>query len=227
MQATDILGSEHKFDALIVDEGQDFHDLWWTSLDGLFRDSQNKACYYVFFDPNQNLYVDSPTIPGELGPAYELPTNCRNTVKIAQHCAALVNQLSKVREGLPLGDEPEIVSVRTMRDGFMEAGKRVRAWCMPGAGGLKTSQVAVLAPGSSEPEWPEDFGTVEATRNFNQWRNNKGVMLSSWHRFKGLEADAIVIIETPRADGGRENANRYVARSRAKHLLTIIKVDAA
>ena len=27
------IGQEQKFDALIVDEGQDFHDLWWTSLD--------------------------------------------------------------------------------------------------------------------------------------------------------------------------------------------------
>lgn len=226
MEATDVLDAEHKFDALIVDEGQDFHDLWWTSLDGLFRDSQNKACYYVFYDPNQNLYVDSPTIPGELGQPFELPMNCRNTVRIAEHCAALVNQPPKVRDGLPLGDEPEIISVRTLRDGFMEAGKRVRAWCMPGAGGLMNSQVAVLAPGSLEREWPDDFGTVKATRDFNQWRKNKGVMLSSWSRFKGLEADAIVIIETSIANGGRENANRYVARSRAKHLLTIIGVKA-
>ncbi|MCX5971822.1 MAG: hypothetical protein NTV14_10045 [Coprothermobacterota bacterium] len=88
------------------------------------------------------------------------------------------------------------------------------------------SQVAVLTPGSSEQEWPQDFQTVPATRNFNQWRKNKGVLLSSCSRFKSLEADAIVVLETPFPDSGRENVNRYVARSRAKHLLTVIQVEA-
>ena len=48
---------------------------------------------------------------------------------------------------------------------------------------------------------------------------------ASWHRFKGLEADAIVTIGTPVRDDARERANRYVARSRAKHLLTVIEVQ--
>ena len=47
--------------------------------------------------------------------------------------------------------------------------------------------------------------------------------ISSWNRFKGLEADAIVIIETPGRDDARERVNRYVARSRAKHLLTVVE----
>ncbi len=134
------------------------------------------------------------------------------------------NQPNKVPEGSPIGDQPEILQARTLRDGFAKAGKQVREWCMSGAGGLRTSQVAVLASGSSEHAWPSDFQPVPVTRNFNQWRKNKGVLLSSWSRFKGLEADAIVVLETPVADGGRENVNRYVARSRAKHLLTVIQV---
>lgn len=94
---------------------------------------------------------------------------------------------------------------------------------MPNAGGLNPSQVAVLAPGDSERQWPEDFQTVPITRDFDAWSRRKGVLLASWSRFKGLEADAIVIIETPSDDDARERANRYVARSRAKHLLTVIQ----
>ena len=56
------LGPEHKFDAIVVDEGQDFQDLWWESLQSVFRDAANKACYYVFYDPKQqNLFVDHRT----------------------------------------------------------------------------------------------------------------------------------------------------------------------
>ena len=225
MQACELLGPEAKFDAVVVDEGQDFHDLWWTSLDSVFRDPGAKGCYYVFFDPNQNLYVESPAIPGELGPAFELPVNCRNTVRIAEHCAGLVNQPNKVRDGAPMGDAPEFARAMNMRDAFQQAGKLVRKWCMTKAGGLKPHQVAVLAPGNTERDWPADFQTVPITNDFDAWRKGKGVLIASWARFKGLEADAIVIVETMTPDSAQESVNRYVARSRAKHLLTVIRVE--
>ncbi len=225
MRACDRLGSEHKFDAVVVDEGQDFHDLWWTSLDSVFRDPDNKACYYVIYDPNQNLYVEHPCLPTELGQPYPLIENCRNTVRIAEHCASLVGHENKYRDGAPTGDEPEIVQVRTFADAFREAGRRVRGLCMPNLGGLEMSQVAVLAPGFSAEDWPDHFGAIAATRCFEEWGRNEGVLIASWHRFKGLEADAIVTIETPVRDDARESVNRYVARSRAKHLLIAIEVD--
>lgn len=227
MQACELLGTEHKFDALIVDEGQDFYELWWTSLDEVFRDPLNKGCYYVFYDPNQNLFVENPSIPGELGPAFELPVNCRNTVKISGHCAALVKLENKVREGTPIGDEPEFTSANNLHDAFLLAGKRVREWCMPNAGGLKRSQVAVLAPPASVREWPKDFQTVALTQNYEAWRENKGVLLTTWGKFKGMEADAVVIVETASLDDESERVNRYVARSRAKHLLSVIQVKVA
>jgi len=225
MQACELLGPEVKFDAVIVDEGQDFHDLWWTSLDSVFREPGAKSCYYVFFDPNQNLYVESPAIPSELGPAFELPVNCRNTIRIAEHCAGLVNQPNKVRDGAPMGDAPEFVRATNISNAFQLAGKRVREWCMPNAGGLKPHQVAVLAPGNTERDWPANFQTVPVTKDFDSWRKGKGVLIASWARFKGLEADAIVIVEIVAPDTDHERTNRYVARSRAKHLLTVIQVE--
>ena len=225
MQACERLGPEHKFDAVVVDEGQDFHELWWTSLESVFRDPNDKACYYVFFDPNQNLYVEHPYLPDEFGQPYVLPENCRNTVRIAAHCASLLSHEPRSMDGAPMGDEPEIVHVRTIEDAFREAGRRVRHLCMPNLGGLRMSQVAVLAPGFSVDDWPDQFGAIPATRSFDEWGEGKGVLIASWHRFKGLEADAIVIIETPGRDEDRERVNRYVARSRAKHLLTVIEVE--
>jgi hypothetical protein len=224
MQACDGLGPEYKFDAVVVDEGQDFHELWWTSLDSVFRDPANKACYYVFYDPKQNLFVEKPSLPGELGQPFELPENCRNTVRIAAHCAALVGYENRYRDGAPMGDEPEIAQVRTLADAFREAGKRVRALCMPNLGGLKMSQVVVLAPGFTEKKWPANFETIPLTKSFEQWARGECVLIASSARFKGLEADAIVVIEMPSNDDAKEIASRYVARSRAKHLLSVIEV---
>ena len=227
IQACERLSPEHKFDAVVVDEGQDFHDLWWTSLDSIFRDPDNKFCYYVFYDPKQNLYVDNPSLPGELGKPFELPENCRNTVRIAGHCAALAGYESKSRDGAPLGDEPEILEVRSLADAFREAGKRVRSLCMPNLGGLKMSQVVVLAPGYTEKKWPAHFDTIPLTKSFEQWAKDECVLIASWSRFKGLEADAVIIIETPTNNDANDNVHRYVARSRAKHLLTVINVRTA
>lgn len=224
MDAADRLGAEHKFDAVIVDEGQDFEDLWWTSLDAVFRTPDDKACFYVFFDPHQNLYVEAPSLPGELGTPFDLPVNCRNTKRIADHCAEIVAQPSRVRDGAPIGDEPEFVQAKNLDEAFKVAGKRVREWCMPNLGGLKPSQVAVLAPSGSDRSWPKDFGTVALTQGLEWWRQDRGVLLDSWRRFKGLEADAVIIIETPDADVKRNATARYVARSWAKHLLLVIEV---
>ena len=174
MQACERLGPEHKFDAVVVDEGQDFHELWWASLESVFRDPHDKACYYVFYDPNQNLYVERPCLPPELGEPYELPENCRNTVRIAEHCASLVGQETRSRDGAPVGDEPEVMRVRTLADAFREAGRRVRNLCMPNLGGLRFSQIAVLAPGFSRDDWPAEFGAIPATKSFGGMGRGQG-----------------------------------------------------
>ena len=80
------------------------------------------------------------------------------------------------------------------------------------------------APGFSSDDWPAQFGTIPATKSFEEWGEDKGVLIACWHRFKGLEADAIVTIEPVRGDA-KERVNRYVARSRAKHLLMVIEVS--
>ena len=63
VDAASIIGDDEKFDAVIVDEGQDFFDAWWTSLEAIFREPNNKACYYVFFDPKQNIFGIPPDHP--------------------------------------------------------------------------------------------------------------------------------------------------------------------
>jgi superfamily I DNA/RNA helicase len=152
-----------------------------------------------------------------------LQVNCRNTVKIAHHCAELVSIEPSVRDGSPAGDNPEFRSATDLKAAFQAAGKKVREWCMSGQGGMKHRQVVVLAPSSDQHEWPKDFGTIPATQNFDKWSDNKGVLISTAKRFKGLEADAVVIIEK-QSDEPKARSEQYVAHSRAKHLLTVIEI---
>ena len=225
LDACSLLGPDEKYDAVIVDEGQDFEDLWWTALEAIFRDERSKGCYYVFYDPKQNLFVDSPSIP-DLGPPFVLPVNCRNTRLIANHCAELIKTPSNSFRGVPDGDPPEFIRAKNFGEALRKAAEKIRQWCMPAAGGLKLSQTAVLVPGGTDAEWPQDFGAVKLTKNFDHWRVNRGVLIATWSRFKGLEADAIVIIDKPESKPEVELRNQYVARSRAKHLLVVIEVGA-
>jgi superfamily I DNA and RNA helicase len=224
MEACRLLDADKKFDAVVVDEGQDFQDLWWISLEGLFRNYKDPDCFYVFYDPKQNIFVEQLSLPPGLGTAYPLKTNCRNTEKIATHCAGLVDEPSKVRAGAPVGEEPVFATAPNMRDAFSQAGSIVRSWCTGAQSGLRPSQVAVLAAGSSVKYWPHKFDALNVTQDLEKWRKDEGVLLASWSRFKGLEADAVVLIESADGDGIRDQANRYVARSRAKHLLHVIQV---
>ena len=226
MNALGILGAEDKFDAIIVDEGQDFRELWWTSMDSLFRDPENKGCYFVFYDPKQNVFSTSASLPSELGEPFDLPVNCRNTVKIAKHCADLIGIESNVLPSAPAGDEPEILNSPNFKEAFRLAAKKVNEWCQAGKGGLKSSQVAVLAPSSQKDDCPEKFGSVPMTTKFEEWRKDEGVLLSSARRFKGLEADAVVILCVP-SEEPEDLMEQYVARSRAKHVLVVIEVEEA
>ncbi len=112
-EACSRLGPEYKFDAVVVDEGQDFRELWWASLEGVFRNPGAKACYYVFYDPMQNLFVDEPSLPAELGAPYPLTDNCRNTTRIAEHCAALAGYKAQTRPEAPEG--ARLRSLRSLR----------------------------------------------------------------------------------------------------------------
>ena len=75
----------------------------------------------------------------------------------------------------------------------------------------------MLTPAFSSDDWPDQFGAIPATRSTEEWAEGKGVLIATWHRFKGLEADASVTIETSVRVDAKERLIRYVERSRAKH----------
>jgi DNA helicase IV len=50
------------------------------------------------------------------------------------------------------------------------------------------------------------------------------VPVERWDHSKGLEADAIVIVDDRSDDDAETHMTRYVARSRGKHVLVVIQV---
>lgn len=226
MQALDRLPND-RFDAVVVDEAQDFHPDWWIPMEIINRGG-DKGPFFVFFDPAQNLYMDDDLAIPDLGTPFELPINCRNTKQIAATCSRIRGVNIPVREDAPDGIETttEVVPDATQR--MHKVRQRIDEWF--GQGKLKLSQIAILSPFEQSKSCLANMNTigkVNLTTDLDHWRSNDGVLFSTIRSFKGLEADAIIVTDVPNpaTDAYFTTADFYVGCSRAKHLLLILAAE--
>jgi len=122
LQALDRL-PDQRFDAVIVDEGQDFHEYWWLAVERLLRRPKDDVLW-VFFDQQQNIYGGSSwdTLGLHTAP---LTYNCRNTRRIAQYAYGLVQAEPRLRAGTPEGVEVSVERCDGERQ-MLEAVRRAR-----------------------------------------------------------------------------------------------------
>jgi hypothetical protein len=100
--------SADRYDAILVDEGQDFWDHWWEVVLQLLRDPQS-GHLFIYFDPNQSIYGNEAGFPIEEEPIV-LPTNCRSTRQIWEKCYAIRGVTNpKLRGDEPVGSEPRVL----------------------------------------------------------------------------------------------------------------------
>jgi hypothetical protein len=222
MDAIDIV--PEKYDAVIVDEGQDFYPNWWMPLE-MINCAGDEGAMYIFYDPRQNLYVDQKGSLPAMGEAYNLPTNCRNTRSIAGKCSEILNVDIPTREEAPLGEKPTMLTLGLNYDFKKRVERYINEWVKDG--NLKPSQIAILSPNKKERSSISDLNAaqgIKITEDIDAWREYKGVLFSTVKSFKGLEADAVLLIDIPEEEDTSffKQSDYYVACSRAKHLLVVI-----
>lgn len=222
-QAIDLLPD--RFDAIVVDEAQDFLPAWWDTVE-LLNAAPMEGPLYVFYDPAQCIYHSAVDMP-DLGHHFDLHHNCRNTVAIAKTCGTAIKQPIPTPVGAATGQKPSLVIAASPEAQMQEIERRVKHWI--GTDGLKLHQIAVLTayPLENGPcRGVSKIAGYPATKDVNQWRSGKALMLTSSSKFKGLEADALILADVPEpvpqaGPQGFSPEHLYVACSRAKHLLTI------
>lgn len=69
-----------KYDAILIDEGQDFKSDWWVLLESALKNIE-VGIFYIFADDNQSLLPRSGEYP-EVETSYHLSKNCRNSGEI-------------------------------------------------------------------------------------------------------------------------------------------------
>jgi hypothetical protein len=215
------------YDAIIVDEGQDFNGDWWEPIE-LLNIGGEQGFFYIFYDPVQNLYNHSDAAIPALGTPFQLRKNCRNTLAIIDTCSNIILRDIEAKDGTPRGIDTEFVQLQRGQDTHDQLKRWLREWL--GKEGLKVSQIVILSPYSQARSSLADvrkLDGIELVYDVNRWRKAEGVLLTTMRSFKGLEADVGVLIDLPKPGSvaACSVADFYVGSSRAKHLLKVVSSE--
>ncbi len=200
------------FDAVVIDEGQDFRPAWFMGLQMLLEDP-DEGPFYVFADPNQSIYIDDWESPIEAEP-FPLDINCRNTIQIAKKVANVMGM-----EAASLGVDgiaPQFIVAATPQEKLAALGEVIRGLVQDE--GIEPSQITVL--GSHRRPVDEGKGTIVGGVRAGSLGSG-GMVVETIHRFKGLEND-VVIVALDKVESDRHRALAYVGMSRARALLVVL-----
>lgn len=234
------------FDALVVDEAQDHNTEWWPIYLALLH-QREKARIGMFYDPaqrpsfrNKNGF-DPRVVTQEFSqPAhFHIRSTRRYTRPVFDYLCSLESPQTKALiEGLhddgKLLIGPEVVhrhNVASIKDAKVKAARLLTKWFKDGL--FDASDVLLLTrhdPFSPTRTWfteNEGFAKMIITPAHDpEARAQNKLRVTSFHKAKGLDARAVVLLDTlPWSDlrsGDREGF--WTAASRARQLLAIVEM---
>jgi hypothetical protein len=202
-----------KYDAVIVDEAQDFADSWWTPVLRALRDEEEGGLF-LYSDENQRIFARFGRPPVALVPLV-LDHNLRNTKQIHESFGPLAPSRMYSRGGdgpvvrfLDASDQDPIDVADDEVDRLLD-------------GGWEARHVALLTTGHRHPIQKErtDFHDQDG-----YWRTywDDDVFYGHVLGCKGLERRAVVLCLNE--DGSRDRARErlYVGMSRATDELVVV-----
>ncbi len=203
----------NKYDAIIVDEAQDFADAWWTPVLRALRDEEDGGLF-VYSDEHQRLFARYGNPPVSLVPLV-LDHNLRNTKQIHQ----AFMPLAPSRMQSLGGDGPAVRFVSsTAQDAIATADDEVDALL---DAGWEPGHITLITTGHRHPVQLErtDFHDQDG-----YWRTywDDEVFYGHVLGCKGLERKAVVLCLNE--DGTRDRARErlYVGMSRATDELVVV-----
>lgn len=236
---------EHEqYDAVFVDEAQDFSEQWWDITEWALKE---KGRWYLFYDEKQVLRDGTQVRRTPI--RIRLSTNLRNTAEIAAYGAARLGEQApptialrgpKVLISNPVKDPVKrAAAVQKIIDDLL-GGK------LPHIFAPKRQQIVVLSPWRPENDKScaryisgLNIPTVETHKSaeladaryrdtiFNP--NATQILYETIKSFKGLENDFVILtdIRTPDPDPKRgfTAADFYVAATRARYGLYVVPMS--
>ncbi len=206
-----------RFDAIVVDEGQDFADGWWVTLEELLVDPAD-GVLFVFYDDNQRIFGQRGSYPIP-PPHFTLTQNCRTTRGIHEVAARYRTFGAPTTCPGPEGRPPVEISI-TPGDEVGALRKVVHELVVEQR--IPLDDIVVLTP-----RGPKTSRLADGTRLGNfvvSWGEGgpKAVRCRSVHAFKGLESPVVILAEPERAHAATLAPLLHVAMTRAQHHLVVL-----
>ena len=214
-------GGSFPFKHVIIDEGQDFEKADEMDIINLLKmnvldDEEASGSFYLFYDKNQ--MVQSHKVPEYIDEAdcrLTLYRNCRNSLNIATTSLRLLgsDKRPKLVEGALEGDSPEFYLAVGAQDTVKVLNHIIdNMW----ENDYKNIQILTAATENSS------IIANECSTGIYTYKRKK-IPFTSCRRFKGLEADAVIVldIDKKKLDSGGDQL-LYVGTSRARFKLALI-----
>ena len=208
---------DSKYDAIIVDEGQDFKGSRLTALKFLLKDEAPQ--WLIFSDQNQDLYQGGNGALSETEVTFRLYENCRNTKRLNDATNTVCAVKFPSMKGVPEGEHPQV----SLCEPELMAQK---AWDL--AHNLQAEGGSViLSPytlqKSCMKDSPKGYGLM-LTEDIAKLGLSGYVYFSTVKSFKGLEAAHVILVhaEQPNINMAFVKEDLYVAFTRATTRLDIL-----
>ena len=205
------------YDAVIVDEGQDFSRSAWDVISLLPIDG---GCFYIFYDPDQNIFNGQLELPDFGAPPVRLTRNCRNTGNIFAALGPYRTTDAEIAESAPDGAAVRDRTGEDMRGLLAEELER-----LIDREGVTETDIVILGGHALRHT---SFGDDPAVGRFNlvERRTAAGsseIAYFTYMKFKGCEAKAVILVDVDETDPRWNRNGMYTAMSRAVHELVILR----
>ncbi len=210
----DKAGELPQYDAILVDEGQDFSEDQIIAL----HDLLTLEGFWAFFaDWKQDLYSAGERAPIGADVIFHLHYNCRNTSKINQATNTYLKTKINSMPGMPEGVSP---IVEHSKDQAKRAWELAKQWS--GSGG-----VAILSPyryENSAMKGQKVGHRLSLSTDIEDLGKQGNVYFSTIKSFKGIEAASIIVVDLAIPDQHRAFTaeDLYVACTRATTRLALL-----
>lgn len=220
---------EHvSYDAVIVDEAQDFSVDEAMAIRILLR-NQEDSCLYVFMDKDQNLFeIDHESAFAIDTKPYVLRYNIRNTGEIYKYAIDETGLGKETIANQLLGVAPEIKRYKNRIQALSTIAGIINRLVQKEY--VDTHSIVVLSDTSySESVLSEEIKIGIYPIVFSALsRNDNEILFMTAGEYKGLESDIVIYLKSMRdadVDGQLRNRENYVAFTRARYYLYIIEKD--
>lgn len=219
IDASELLPRDKKYDAILVDEGQDFSEDQLIALHELLRGPESQ--WVVFADWRQDLF-HARTRAGIIGAdvLFRLHHNCRNTVRVNDATNVYLGQHVDSHPAMPRGAAP-VVEKCSSRDAMAKRATELASQWSEGRG------VVVLSPYRLENSCLSGVARAHGmaiTDRIEDFGKQGMLYFSTIRSFKGIEAAGIIVVDVdrPKADSPFSEEDFYVACTRPTARLAVL-----